>query len=183
MLPFAFLLLLAAPRVQLVDDVFHVPADDWRYVDFSLKQRAALVSAECETASASTPVRIALLRREDLERLRDGAPHSVIDVTRPGSRNRLNYLLREPGDYALVIDNQARVPAAVHLAIWLDFAPRAAAPAQITPRRRLATILISFAAFFAIAGFAGRKLLRAFGIGHDATLHRSGTPPDSAGAL
>jgi hypothetical protein len=182
MLPLAFLFLLAAPRVQLVDDVFHVPADDWRYVDFSLKQRAALVSAECETASASTPVRIALLRREDLERLRDGAPHGVIDVTRPGPRNRLNYLLREPGDYALVIDNEARVPAAVHLAIWLDFAPHAAAPAQISPQRRLVVILISFAVFFAIAAISARKLLRAFGVGQDAILHRSGAPPDSAGA-
>ncbi len=180
MLPLAFLLLLAAPRVQLVDDVFHVPADDWRYVDFSLKRRAALVSAECETASPTTPVRIALLRREDLERLRAGAPHGIIDVTGPGSRNRLNYLLREPGDYALVIDNEARVPAAVHLAVWLDFAPRAAAPAQITPQRRLAVILISFAVFFAIAGFSTRKLLRAFGVGSHAVLHRSATPPGAA---
>jgi hypothetical protein len=162
MLPLAFLLLLAAPRVQLVDDVFRVPAGDWRYVDFSLKQRAALVSAECDTGSGATPVRIALLRHEDLERLRAGAPHSLIDVTPPGPRNRLNYLLREPGDYALVIDNQARLPAAVHLAIWLDFAPRAAAPAQITPRRQLGVILISFAVFLAIAGLAGPRLLRAF---------------------
>ncbi|HUB34401.1 MAG TPA: hypothetical protein VMA31_15290 [Bryobacteraceae bacterium] len=162
MLPIALLFLLAAPRVQLVDDVYHVPADDWRYVDFSLKQRVALVTAECEAGSEATPVRIALLRREDLARLRAGEPHGMLDVTRPGAHNRLHYLVNEPGDYALVIDNEGASAATVHLAIWLDFGVQPPAVTQISPGRRVSVILISFAIFLAIAGFSTRRLLAAF---------------------
>jgi hypothetical protein len=162
MIPIALLFLLAAPRVQLVDDVFHVPADDWRYVDFSLKQRAALVSAECQSGSTATPVRIALLRREDLDRLREGSAHGILDVTRPGVRTRLNYMVGEPGDYAIVIDNEGRTTAAVHLTISLDFGARPPEVTQISPGRRVSVILISFAVFFAITGFSARRLLAAF---------------------
>ena len=162
MIPIALLFLLAAPRVQLVDDVFHVPADDWRYVDFSLKQRAALVTAECVSGSAATPVRIALLRRQDLDRLREGSPHGILDVTRPGARTRLHYLVGQPGDYALVIDNEGRTTASVHLAIWLDFGAHPPEVTQISPGRRASVILISFAVFLAITGFSARRLLAAF---------------------
>ena len=155
------LVLLGAPRVQLVNDVFRVPAEDWRYVDFSLRPRAALVTAECRSAAGSAPVRIALLRREDLDRLRAGEAHSVIEATPVGLSNHLDYLLREPGDYALVIDNEERAPASVHLSVWLDFAQRPPALPQITPVRRMAVILISFAVFFLITGLTARKLLRA----------------------
>jgi hypothetical protein len=106
-------------------------------------------------------VRLALLRRGDLERLRMGVPHGALEVTATAPRGQLSYTVPSTGDYALVIDNTSGAPAWVHLSIWLDFGRHGPPTAQLTPRRRLAVILISFAVFFAIVSFSAHRLLRA----------------------
>jgi hypothetical protein len=161
MIGFACILLLAASRIQLVDEVYRIPASDWRYVELGLKQRAALVSARYETGPGSHRVRLALLRRDDLEKLRNGLPHGTIEVTAYGAAGALGYQLRDPGAYVLVIDNEARAPAFVHLTIWLDFGYPGPPVTQLTPQRQLTVVAISFLVFFAIAGYSARRLLDA----------------------
>jgi hypothetical protein len=49
----------------------------------------------------------------------------------------------------------------------LDFGNSSTTPVRtLTPQRRLAVILISFAVFFAIAGWSGRRLIRALSRWH-----------------
>src|SRR3954447_12722485 len=122
MFAFACLVLLAASRIQLADEVYEIPASEWRYVEVALQQQPALVTARYSVTAGPRQLRLALLQRDDLEKLRAGAPHGVMEVTADSGRGVLEYAVRERGDYALVIDNQGREPASVHIQIWLDFA-------------------------------------------------------------
>jgi hypothetical protein len=160
MAPLAFILLLAASRIELVDEVYRIPAAEWRYVPLGLNQQPALVIARYEVTSGPGSLRLALLRNEDIEKLRAGSPHSVMDVTGEGQSGTLNYQVREPGDYALVIDNQGNAPASVRTRVWLDFARRGPAVTQLSPIRQLTIVLISFAVFFGIVTFSARRLLK-----------------------
>ena len=157
----AWILLAASTGVDLVDEVYRIPAREWRYVELGLNQRPALVSAGYQVESGSREVRLALMRREDLDRLREGSPQSVIDVTEAGGSGSLTPHVRGPGDFVMVVDNRGDAPAAVHLRVRLDFA---VAPVpevrQLSPRRQIVVVVISFAAFFAIAGWSARRLLR-----------------------
>ena len=156
------ILLLAASRVELVDEVYQIPPNSWRFPDavISLKQRPALISAQYETSPPSSNVRIALLRREDLQKLLDGAPHGIIQTTPEGVRGALSYQAGTQGEYVVVIENEARTPATVHIRVDLDFARHGPTITQLSPQRQLTVVVISFAVFFAIVSFSARRLLR-----------------------
>jgi hypothetical protein len=156
-------MLLAAPAsVELVDEVYQIPASQWRYVDLTLKQQPALVSATFQVLTGSQQARIALMRSQDLERLRGGQPHGVLAVTPLASSGNLAYYVHQPDDYAVVVDNHAAIPAAVHLRISLEFGGSPGpAVTRVSPRRQLTVILISFAVFFGIVTFSARRLWRA----------------------
>jgi hypothetical protein len=157
---FALFLMLAASRVELVDQVDQIPANEWRWIPIGLSQQPALVAAAYEVLSGPPEVRLALIPKEDIEKLKEGAPHRVIAVSLPSSGGRLHYQVRERGEYAVVIDNQGRNPASVRTRIWLDFGRRGPAVTQLSPRRRLVIVLISFAVFFGIVTFSARRLLK-----------------------
>ena len=65
------LLLAATTNLQLVDEVYRIPANDWRWVPVSLRQQPALISARYQAHGDATDVRFKLVRRADLERGRD----------------------------------------------------------------------------------------------------------------
>ncbi len=156
-LAFAF-----ASAGELVNQVYTIPADEWRYLDLGIGQRPTLVEAEYQVTAGSERVRLAVMRRDDLEHLREGLPHGVVEATEPGRSGKLTCELRPPGGYVLVVDNRIGDDraAVVHLRIRVSFAPAAGAiPERLSPQRRLTVILVSFAAFFAIVTWSGRKLL------------------------
>jgi len=163
MIAAAFLLLwAAATRVELVDQIFEVPPAEWRYVELSLKQRPVTVICQFE-ASGRDDIRVALLRREDFVRFREDRPHGNIALTPPGSRGDLRYTVHVPGTYYVVVDNRAETghPAKVHLHISLDFAAAGQPYVRtLSPARQAVVIAISFAVFFGVVLYAGRKLLR-----------------------
>lgn len=155
------LALAFASAEEFVDQVYTIPADEWRYVDLGIGQRPALVEAEYEVRAGSDQIRLAVMRRDDLEHLREGLAYGVVEATEPGRSGKLACQVRPPGGYVVVVDNRMSDgrAAVVRLRIWLDFPPGGAVPEQLSPQRRLAVILVSFAAFFAIVTWSGRKLL------------------------
>jgi hypothetical protein len=164
MIPLAWLCLLVSPSsVELVDEVYRVPANEWRYVELSLRQHPALLSAEMESRAGSREIRAALLRSQDLNRLRTDHPYGVLASTSAGATGRLRYYIRDLGDYAVVLDNRdSDVPATVRLRVWLDFAgPPGDDPETLSPQRRLTVILVSFAVFIGIVTWSARRLLQA----------------------
>jgi hypothetical protein len=156
-------MLLAAPAsVELVDEVYQIPANEWRYVEIDLKQQPALVLATFQVLAGPAQARVALMRRQDLERLRAGQPHGLMTVTPLASSGNLSYFVHWPDDYAIVVDNRAAQPSAVHLRISLEFGGSPGpAVTRLSARRQLAVILISFAVFFGIVTFSARRLWRA----------------------
>jgi hypothetical protein len=155
---FAVLLILQAapPRVDLVDEVVGVPAAEWRYVEVDLKQQPVAVACEYDVQSRGGQVRIALLTRLELRNMRRGRPHEEIAATAFGGAGSLRFPVRRPGEYAVIVENRSRRPVSVRLHVSLDFT-RAS---TLSPRRQLVVILISFAVFFGIVIWSGRKLLR-----------------------
>lgn len=161
MIAFTWILMLASSTVvDVVDEVYQIPASEWRYVELGLNQRPAIVHAHYQVESGSQQVRLALMRREDLERLRAGLPHGVIEETDPAGSGSFTPHVRGPGDYVVVVDNPGAA-ASVHLRIWLDFGVRPGHEVtQLSPQRQLVVILLSFAFFFGIVTWSARRLLR-----------------------
>ncbi len=155
-------LLLASSSVDLVDETYRIPANEWRYVELSLKQRPALLTASIEAGEGSDEIRVALLRRDDLDRLRGDRAHGVLAAMEPRDSGKLQFYLRDRGDYAVVLDNrEGNVPATLHLRVWLDFGWNPGpAVTYLSPRRQFAVIAISFAVFFGIVSWSARRLLK-----------------------
>ena len=161
-------LLAASTSVELVDEVYQIPAAEWKYVEVNLRQNPALVTAsfqvESGAESGADKVRLALMTRTDLAHLRDGLPHGLLAATPIGKSGALDFRVREPGDYVLVVDNRSSKAqsAAVHLRIALDFArPSGPIVTRLGPRRQLTVIVLAFAFFFGVVTYSARKLLRA----------------------
>ena len=161
---FAWVLLLAAStRGELADEDCQIPAGEWRYVEVQLHQEPASVSASYEVRSAAGRVRLALMRREDLERMRDDLPHGHLAETPLGKSGQLSDAFRRRGDYAVVLDNRDGTRAAtVHLRVWLDFGGRHGPEVtELAPGRQFVVVAVSLAVFFGIVTYSGRRLWRA----------------------
>jgi len=150
---------------MMVDEVYPIPAGEWHFFRIDLEQRPATVTARYDAPTGAGHIRMALVSRNDLEHLARGLPQGALEIAGPASSGTLRHAIRVPGEYAIVLDNQlgeGQTPL-VRLRVWLDFGvPSGPGVTTLAPGRRLAVIAISFAAFLAIAFFAGRKLLAAF---------------------
>jgi hypothetical protein len=161
MIPIALFFFAASTRVDLVDEVYRIPAGQWRYLELGLKQKAAFVAADFEVRSGSRHLRLKLMRREDLERMRTERSYGVLAATEAAASGRLRYPVSMAGDYVVVIDNQEDQPAEAHVQVSLDFGPQPApAATHLSPKRQAAVIGISFAVFFGIVSYSARRLLR-----------------------
>lgn len=163
MIPVAILLLAATTHVDLVDEVYRIPAGQWRYVELGLQQKPAFVAADFVVQSGSHQVRLALLRHDDLQRLRAEEPAGVLAATDAGDSGKLRFQVRMPGEYAVVLDNRddSEHEAVAHLHVSLDFG-RNPGPAvtRLSPLRQMVVVAFSFALFFGIVGYSARRLLR-----------------------
>jgi len=155
------LILLASPRVLLVDDVYTIPASEWRYLEVGLNQQTAAVECEFRVIEGGSGVRLALVSRPDLERFRAGRSHDVLATTAFLKSGRLRFAVPHPGEYAIVVDNrmEGRGSAKVDLKIYLDFGARGTQQARELPaeRRRL-VVTLSILVFLAVAAYAGWKI-------------------------
>jgi hypothetical protein len=155
------LLLAAVTRVELIpSQTIEVSPHNWGQFSIDLRQRPALIDATYLVESGSDGVRMALLRRDDLERLRNDEPAGALALSEPGRSGSLNYQVREPGSYVMVVDNRSGSrPATVRLNVWLDFAePSEPGVTELSTGRRVTVVLISCAVFFGVVTFSARRL-------------------------
>jgi len=163
MISFALILLAAATHLELVNEVYRVPAGEFRAIELGLKQHPAMVAADFEVESGPAQVRLALMRRQDLERGRGELPGEVIASTASAASGRIRYRVRVPGDYVVVIENRGgdKRPVEARLRVALDFQMQSGPEVtRLSPGRQFAVILISFAVFFGIVSYSARRLLR-----------------------
>ena len=157
-------LLAASTSVELLDEVYQIPAAEWKYVEVNLRQNPARVDAGVDVQAGSDTVRMALMTRAALENLRADLPHGLLAVTAAGKSGALHFRVRQPGDYVVVVDNRGSKAkaAAVHLRISLDFAsPSGPEVTRLAPQRQLTVIVLAFAFFFGVVTWSARKLLHA----------------------
>ena len=150
---------LAAGLQVLLDEVFHVPAGEWRYVPVILKQPPVTVDCGFRVISGNGAVRVVLVNRDGLDTLRGGdrEPLGSGTFTQQGQFSRLVNL---PDEYAVVLENGGRGQVDVRLRVSLDFSARGRPRAQVlSPERRFAVIVISATVFLGIVFYSARKLL------------------------
>jgi hypothetical protein len=157
----ALLLLLASGSQVLLDEVFQVPAGEWRYVPLVLKQPPVTVECDFRVLSGDSVVRVALVNRDGLENLRQG-DRQPLHSGAFRQQGRLSRLVSLPDEYAVVLENGGRGPAGVRLRVSLNFSERGRPQARyLSPQRRLTVILISVTIFMSIIIYSARKLLGA----------------------
>ncbi len=165
---FAWILIAAAllpggQQVVLTDDVYSLPAGEWRYVEFVVSQQPSAVRCDMELVSGGPSVRAELLNQRNLSFFTNRKPHESIAATPVNPKGMLLQAFGLTGNYAVALINGAGQPARVRLRLAMDFSGfgQPAVARYLSPRRRLFVILLSFAGFFAMVTFSARKLLRA----------------------
>jgi hypothetical protein len=155
----SIVLLAASAASELTNEEQVVPAGDWKYIEVPLHHRAARISASYEVLSGSGRVRIALMLRDDLERMSEDLPGSIL-TTPEGRRGFFADPVRRMGDYVVVLDNQdGRQAARVRLRVTLDFdAGKDSEAGRLTPQRQFTVVAISCVAFLGIVGFSAQRL-------------------------
>jgi hypothetical protein len=155
----ALLFLFASGSQTLVDEVFQVPANEWRYVAAPVKDVPVIVEYDFQVISGSGKVRVALVNREGLDDLKGGSREPLGSglLSRQATFRRV---VSAPDEYAVVLENSGRGPASVRLRVSLDFSEAARPRARyLSPERRFAVIVISTTVFLAIVSYSARKLL------------------------
>jgi len=153
------LLWLAAGSQVLLDEVFHVPAGEWRYVPVILKQPPVTVDCDFRVISGNGAVRVVLVNRDGLDTLR-GGDREPLGSGAFAQQRQVSRLVNLPDEYAVVLENGGRGPVIVRLRVSLDFSARGRPQAQtLPPERRFAVILISATVFLGIVFYSARKLL------------------------
>jgi hypothetical protein len=146
--------LAASPPLELVNQVFDIPARQWRYIEIPANPPGAVLN--CEFQASGSEVRLVLAGRGQLNAWRAGRGPQGTAATPIAWRGSLRAAVREP-DVDVAIDNSGPQPARVHLRVMREEPP----VRYLSRARKLAVILISFGIFFAIVTFSARKLFKA----------------------
>ena len=154
------LLALVVPGLQtLTDEVFQIPAKEWRYVALTVKEVPARVDCNFHVMSGAGAVRVALVNADGLDDWKHGNRNAA---GAPAPQGRFSRTVSVPDEYAVIIENSGRGDASVRLRVTLDSSGRGQPQARyLSPERRLAVIAISATVFFAIVSYSAKKLLGA----------------------
>jgi hypothetical protein len=154
-----FLLAAGSGPALLTDDVLQLPAGEWRWVRFEIRQQPAVLECRFQTVGGGA-ARAELVSVQNLELLRQHKSHDALASTDTLDAASFRRLLGEPGDYAVVLENPSGRPVAARLTVTMSFHTALAPVARYLPQnRRLVVILASFGVFFAILGLSARAFL------------------------
>ncbi len=145
----------------LMDEVYNIPASDWRYVPVVLKQPPVTLECEFTVLSVGAGVRVGVVNAQGLAAMRQGRRHTTLATTSFEKAGRLRYEVLEPDEYAVIVDNSldGRGAAQVQLRVALDFPGRQQLEVrQLSPARRATVAAISLAIFLGIVTYAGKRL-------------------------
>lgn len=156
----AALLVLVAPGSQtLTDEVFQIPAKEWRYIAVTVKQVPARVDCDFRVISGAGAVRVALVNADGLDDWKRGNRNAT---GAPAPQGGFSRVVSVADEYAVIVENGGRGDASVRLRVSLDSSGRGQPQAKYLSReKRLAVIVISATVFFAIVSYSAKKLLGA----------------------
>jgi hypothetical protein len=161
----ALLWLLAVPSQSmhqtLMDEVYNIPASDWRYVPVVLKQPPVTVECVFRVISGGGAVRVGLVNAQGLAAMRQGRRRDMLATTSFLNSGKLRHEVLDADEYAVIVDNtlDARAAVQVRLQVSLDFPARLQTQVRVlSTGKRIAVVVISLLVFFGIVTYAGRKL-------------------------
>ncbi|MBM3776543.1 MAG: hypothetical protein FJW37_15485 [Acidobacteria bacterium] len=144
--------------MELVNQVYSIPAAEWRYVEVDPNALPVRVEGRFQAISPAARMRLGLARRRGGRVLAPRRSEQLLAQSEVGSSGEISYPLSQPGGYAIVIENLGQSPEAVQLRVALD---DQAQVRYLSRPRQLAVILISFGVFFGIVAYSARKLRKA----------------------
>ncbi|MDE3196558.1 MAG: hypothetical protein KGN84_09455 [Acidobacteriota bacterium] len=142
---------------------FRLDPGEFRWIPFTVNQIPTEVDSHFQVIRGEPAVHMELLPMAEFRQFNRGREHETLAVSGTGRAAGFRRVLDSRGQYVVVVINESRsTPALVTLEVRTDLNPNADVIAKtISPQRRLAVILISFALFFATVTWTGIKLLRA----------------------
>jgi len=141
---------------------FRLEPGDFRWIPFTVNQVPTEVNSSFQVTRGDPSVHMELLPMSDFRRFNRGREHQTLALSETGRTGSFRRVLDTRGQYVVVVINKSNArPATVTLEVRTDLNANAGVSARtISPQRRLAVILISFAIFFATVTWAGVRLLR-----------------------
>jgi hypothetical protein len=149
----------------LMDEVYSIPAADWRYVPVVLKQPPVTLECEFKVLSTGAGVRVGLVNAQGLAAMRQGRHYNTLASTSVEKSGTLRHEVLEPDEYAVIVDNSldGRDAAQVQVRVSLDFRSRQTAQVrQLSRAKRITVITISLVVFLGIVTYAGKRLQAAW---------------------
>jgi len=158
----ALALLAAGNRPQEGDQPFRLEPGDFRWVPFTVRQTPSEVDCRYEVIKGNPSVHVELLPMSEFRLFNRGREHDTMALTPDGQSGEFRRIIDVRGQYAVVVKNaRGAPPATILLRVQTNLNPGADVARTLSPGRRLAVILISFAFFFVTVAWSGRKLMRA----------------------
>jgi hypothetical protein len=156
------LLVAAATPPRGGGEPFRLESGDFRWVPFTVKQTPSEVDCHFEVVKGKPSVHIELLPMSEFRQFNRGREHDTMALTPDGNAGDFRRIIDVRGQYAIVIENaRGAPPATVLLRVRTNLNPGADVATTLSPARRLAVVLISFAFFFVTVAWSGSKLIRA----------------------
>ena len=154
--------LAAATQPQDGGQPFRLDPGDFRWVPFTVRQTPSEVDCRFEVIKGNPTVHVELLPMSEFRLFNRGREHDTMALTPNGRNGEFRRIVDVRGQYAVVVVNaRGAPPAIVSLRLQTNLNPGADVAMTLSPGRRLAVILISFAFFFITVAWSGRRLIRA----------------------
>jgi hypothetical protein len=133
-------------------------AGDYRWVPIEVTDTPVRADVSYQVESGEGSVHVEIVPEDAFRPMQRGQSHEAVAATASGLSGGLGQILNSPGLYRVVIAN--RKGARPALVTW-RITTESVTATELTPRRRLVTIVVSFALFFVLIGFSGWRLRKA----------------------
>jgi len=161
------LALAAGSQPQDRGQPFRLEPGDFRWVPFTVRQTPSEVDCRFEVIKGNPSVHVELLPMSEFRLFNRGRGHDTMALTPDGQTGEFRRIIDVRGQYAVVVENARGAPAAtVLLRVQTNLNPGADVARTLSPARRLTVVLLSFAFFFVVVAWSGRKLVRAMSAAH-----------------
>ena len=161
MILLALVLAAITGRTEMLNETIEVPRSQWRAMKVELRNRPATVEVDFRVTAGRSGVRVVFMTEQELKRFEKGERHEVLAQTDFSSKGTFRYLVGNPGDYRILLDNrlEGREPAAVAVKVALLHHDYTTFDAKtLPPGKRRAVVGISLGAFAVAALLIGRRL-------------------------
>jgi len=163
----AAFLLAAAGSQDDAGQPFRLEPGDFRWIPLTVRHTPLEVDCRFEVTQGGTGIHIELLPISEFRLFSRGREHDTMAFTPDGRSGEFRRIVDVGGEYAVVVENKRGAPpATVLLRVRTNLNPGADVARILSPQRRLAVILISFAFFFATVAWSGRRLIKAMRATH-----------------